>query len=157
MSDDDRGSDLGTGIMSVVGVLAAVGGLVGLVGGAVHANGVASTESGPVQIQATRLDQAVYHCIDVQVHSLIKPDQPAKLVATFADAGLFLQATEGTITVVQTTKRRLPEIIVTTEARSDSCHGIIVEARIPVSRGRTVLRRGSGASVSGTGPLPNQL
>lgn len=139
----------------VVGTVGAAVGLGALVVTAVHGAGTVARADGKAYVGGTRLAAAVYHCLDVQAHGLVPGGGPVRVGPGLVSPVTFLQATEGSF-VLTTTPRR-PQIVVTNGTGPDSCHGLVVEARIPVGDGHTVVRRGSGASVPGSGLLPDQL
>jgi hypothetical protein len=134
---------------TLVGLL----GAVALVLGAADGNSTVASFAGPTQHAAANLDNAYYRCLDVQVHSLVAPEQPV----TFDQQGNvadLLRASGSWLRAAPPSDPSVPELVLAARTGPGSCHGFVVESRSRGPAGNVEVRVGSGASLAGQGPLP---
>jgi hypothetical protein len=128
-------------------------GAVALVFGAADGNATVASFAGSAQHAAADLDDAYYRCLDVQVHSLVPPDQPVTFDRHSNVADL-LRAAGSWLRAAPPSDASVPELSLAVRTGPGSCHGFVVESRSPGPAGTREVRVGSGASLAGQGPLP---
>ncbi len=129
--------------------------VVGLAVGAHHGNAVAQVQLKPFTVSQARLDDAFYHCIDVQARSLVSPDQPIALSTT--NFGNYIELVKGVgswATLADPPGRAVAKLSLRSVSSPGACLGSVVVATYRHPGGGTTVRVGSGASVPGTGPPP---
>jgi hypothetical protein len=134
-------------------LLVAAIGAVSLVFGAADGNASVTSITSAAQLAATNLDNAYYRCLDVQTRSLVAPNQPVTFYQHDNVADL-LRASGRWLVAAPQSDVSVPQLLLVSRPGPGSCHGAVVEARVPLAGGGTVVRVGTGASLSGSGPLP---
>jgi len=127
--------------------------MVALVFGAADGTTSVAALSGPAQVSASRLDNAYYSCLDIQIRSLVAPGQPVTFDPRDNVADL-LRAAGSWLHAAPTDDASVPQLVLAARAGPGTCHGFVVETRTRGAAGRIEVRVGTGASVPGQGPLP---
>jgi hypothetical protein len=127
-----------------------------LIGQSVRGNRTVTAQlrSGPVR--DARIDDAFYHCLDVQARSLVGPDEPVTLAhEDLADAVTLLKAVGSWIVVADPATPTTPALSLRDGVPGDAtCRGTVVVATSTGPGGTPEVRIGSGARVPGEGPPP---
>ncbi len=122
---------------------------------AVRSNRTVAMQRDALTIHDTALDNAFYHCLDVQARSLITPTEPVAFVDNLADLVTLIKGVGSWVTIanpISTASARLSlRNGVTT---GGACLGTVVVATYPTAHHGTVVRVGTGASVPGNSPPP---
>jgi len=130
-----------------------------------HAAKVVKRQGDAQTGQAAAEDNAFYRCLAVQAHSLVAPGEPV-LDASLAGAPLNLaeyialfKATGGWVTVASSRADAVGLLdVIQVAPGPGTCRGFVVVLETRDHDGHAVIRRGSGASVGGTGfPPPTPL
>ncbi len=142
-------------VVLVVGVALAATALVGLAVQATRGNGVVGVQRDAATIHGAALDNAFYHCVDVQVRSLVAPGDPVLLGGNLSDLITLMKSSGSWITVADPPS----SATATVKLRDDvtgpgACLGTVVVATYLHPHDGIVLRTGTGASLPGSGPPP---
>jgi hypothetical protein len=130
--------------------------LVTLVGQAVRGDRVVTSQLSARAVHDASVDDAFYRCIDVQAHSLVPPGRSVTLrTDNLADVVTMIKGFGSWVEVADPASRA--DIFLT--LRDDvpgpgTCLGTQVVATRRGPDGRTEVRVGTGAQVSGHGPPP---
>jgi hypothetical protein len=129
--------------------------LVALAGQSFRGNAVVNVQRSPVTVKNAELDDAFYHCVDVQAHSLISSGEPVLLVGSFGDWVTLIKAI-GSWTAVAPSRSDAKLIVSLRDhvTGRPACLGTVVVAVPADSRSTTAVEFGTGASVPGNGPPP---
>lgn len=145
-----------TGLIVTLGLALSVVAVVGMAANAVGANRTVSVQRSKATVEDTALDNAFYHCLDVQVRSLVSPDQPVTLAdPNLADFITLLKGVGGWVKVADPPGSAVAFLTLRDGVTGrDACLGTVAVATFHEKGGRTVVKIGSGASVPGSGPPP---
>jgi len=106
-------------------------------------------------VHEAALDNAFYHCIEVQVRSLVGPGQPVELEGNVGDVINLLKAVGSWVTVAHSYAAALGVLTLTDNVHGpETCRGNVAQIRYLHPRNGVVVRTGTGSSVPGTGPPP---
>jgi hypothetical protein len=143
-------------LLTVVGALIVVVSLVGLGVQAVRGDRTVGAQRRSTAVRDASLDDAYYHCIDVQTRSLVSPGQPVVIAAAdLQDFVTLLKGAGSWITFADPVGRAEAKLSLRNGVHaSGACLGTVVVARYPAPGGGTTVRVGTGASVAGDGPPP---
>ena len=140
-------------VASVV-VLSVAG--VALVGQAVRGNRTVSVQLAAGTRHDAALDDAFYHCLDVQAHSLVAAGRTVALSTdNLADVVTMIKGFGSWVTVADPASSA--DVVLTLRdgvTGPDTCLGTRVVGTSVGPDGHKVVRVGTGASVAGTGPPP---
>jgi hypothetical protein len=130
--------------------------LVGLGVQAVRGDRTVGVQRQAATVRDADLDDAFYHCIDVQTRSLVAPGQPvAFATADLADFVTLLKGAGSWITIADPVSQAVAELSLRNGVHAPgACLGTVVVARYPAPGGGTTVRVGTGSSVPGGGPPP---
>jgi hypothetical protein len=146
--------------VAITGIAVAAVALVGLMVQAVRGNRTVGVQRDARTIHDAALDNAFYHCIEVQARSLVRPGEPIALPSspTLADLGSLVTLLKGagswatfadppsSAGVRLSLRDNVPG--------SGTCLGTVVVGTYPKSHHGPKVRVGSGSSVAGKGPPP---
>ncbi len=142
--------------MTVASALVAVAALVALAGQAVRGNRTVSVQLSAHAVHDARIDDAFYHCLDVQAHSLVLPGETVTLSTDdLADVVTMIKGFGSWVTVADPASAA--EVVLTLHdgpAAPGTCLGTRVVATTVGPGGVRVVRLGTGAQVPGQGPPP---
>lgn len=143
-------------LVPVVSALVAGIALVALGGQAVRGARTVDVQLAPHAVHDAAVDDAFYACIGTQAHSLVRPGQAVTLGGTdLADVVTMIKGFGSWVTVADPPSGA--DVTLTLHdgtAGPGTCRGTTVVATTRSPDGRTVVRVGSGAQVSGQGPPP---
>ncbi len=140
------------GTVAGVAVATVAAGALGLQ--AVRGNRTVSAQVAAVAIRGAGLDNAYYHCLDVQTRSLVSPTDPVTFVGTNPYSVItLLQAVGSWVTVAAPPSTAVARLSLR-YGQGHGCLGTVVIAYVPGPHGSTSVRVGSGADVAGPGPPP---
>jgi hypothetical protein len=134
--------------------------VVGLSVQAIRGNRTVSVQRDARTIHDAALDNAFYHCIDVQTRSLISPGEPVRFTAVNNPSGLtdvvaLLKGVGSWVTIANPPSAAEALISLRDNvAGPGACLGTVVVATYAKPRQGVSVRVGSGASVPGKGPPP---
>jgi hypothetical protein len=149
------GGRLPATLVAVIGVLVVAVAVAGLAAQAVRGNRTVSVQRDARTTHDAALDDAFYHCIAVQAHSLVSPGQPVLLVDDLADLITLLKGVGSWVTIANPPSTAVASLSLQNGVRGGgACLGTQVIARTPHARRGAPIRIGSGASVPGHGPPP---
>jgi len=158
--DDSRSGAPGHGrLPKYVVALLALGVMVVAVAGlgvqAVRGNGTVSVQRDAVTIRDAALDDAFYHCIDVQARSLVSPGEPIVFVDDLGDLVTLIKAVGSWVTIANPFSTAVAWLSLRNNVTGrGACLGTVVVATSKKHGHGTKVRVGSGASLPGTGPPP---
>ena len=145
-----------TVVVTVVAALVAAVALVALVGQAVRGDRVVGAQLAAHAVHNAAVDDAYYHCLDVQAHSLVRPGRTVSLSTdNLADLVTMIKGFGSWVTVADPPSRA--DVVLTLRdgpAAPGTCLGTRVVATSVGPDGTTVVRLGTGAEVAGQGPPP---
>jgi hypothetical protein len=129
-------------------------GMAALLFGAARGNSTVASLTSTSQMAATNVDNAYYHCLDIQTQSLVMPGQ-AVVVAYQGNVADLLRAAGSWLRAAPADDRNAPSLRIVERSGPGTCHGSVIEGVFSNGRGGGhVVRIGTGASVPGAGPLP---
>lgn len=143
--------------MSLGAVVVAV---LGMSVQAVRGNRTVSVQRSALTIHDAALDDAFYHCIDVQTRSLIAPGEPVLFTAVTNVSGLsdlvtLLKGVGSWVTIANPPSTAVARISLRNNvAGHRACLGTVVVATYTTPKDGVRVRVGSGSSVAGKGPPP---
>jgi hypothetical protein len=109
--------------------------------------------AGPV-VRNAEVDNAYYHCLDVQTRSLVAPGQTVSFTGTDPYSVItLLQAVGSWITVADPPSGATARLSLL-YGQGHGCLGTVVVAYYAAAHGGPVVRVGSGDEVAGNGPPP---
>jgi len=142
-------------LVVVVGTAVALVAVVGLAAQAVHGNATVSAQRQASTVRAAQVDDAFYHCLDLQARSLVTPAQPVSLDASnLADLVTLLKGVGSWVTVADPPSRAVASLSLRQVDGPGACLGTVVVAHYTPARDGVAVRVGTGASVPGQGPPP---
>lgn len=122
---------------------------------AARGNRTVGVQLGERTVHDTALDNAFYHCIDVQVRSLVRPGHPVVLQGGLYDLVTLLQASGSWITVAgRTSTSDVHVTLVDGVPGPGTCRGTVARIAYRAPDGGVTVRTGRGASLPGSGPPP---
>jgi hypothetical protein len=129
--------------------------VVGLTGQAVRGNRTVGFQRTAVVERDAALDDAFYHCLDVQARSLIRPGEPVELRDDLADLVTLIKAVGSWVTIADPASSAVAQLSLRDDVTGKgACLGTVVVARFPGPGHSFTERVGTGASVAGMGPPP---
>lgn len=138
--------------MSLGAVVVAV---LGMSVQAVRGNRTVSVQRSALTIHDAALDDAFYHCIDVQTRSLIAPGEPVLLRDDLGDLVTLLKGVGSWVTIANPPSTAVARISLRNNvAGQRACLGTVVVATYAKPQDGVRVRVGSGSSVAGKGPPP---
>ncbi len=147
---------LPTWLQTIAGLVVAAVALSGLAVQGYRGNRTVDVQRSVSTIHSAQLDDAFYHCLDVQTHSLVSPGQPVIIdESNFANFITLLKAVGSWVRIADP-----PSTLVAFLSLRDNvdgpgaCLGTVVVARYSKGPFRATVRIGSGSSVPGHGPPP---
>jgi hypothetical protein len=147
-------------VVVIVGVAVSVVGVAGLGVQAVRGNDIVNVQRDARTIRDATLDDAFYHCIDVQTHSLVSPGEPVSFTGmdTLSNLGsvvTLLKASGDWLTFADPPSAARVGLTLRNDVSGrGACLGTVVVATDARSHHPADLRTGSGSSVPGHGPPP---
>jgi hypothetical protein len=142
-------------LVVVVGLAVAVAALTGLGVQAVRGNRTVSVQRQALTIHNAALDDAFYHCIDVQTRSLITPDEPIVFTGSLGHVVTLIKGVGSWVTIANPFSAAKVRLTLRDNvAGGGACLGTVVVATYRSPHQRPRVRIGSGASVPGKGPPP---
>jgi hypothetical protein len=147
-------------LIVVVALGVVVVAVVGLGVQAVRGNRTVGVQRNASTIHDAALDNAFYHCLDVQTRSLISPGEPVRLSAVTNTSGLsdvvtLLKGVGSWVTIANPASAAEAQISLRDNvAGPGTCLGFVVVATYAKPHRGVSVRVGSGASVAGNGPPP---
>jgi hypothetical protein len=151
--DTDASPDRARAGLVVAATLLGLLGAAALVFGAADGNSTVAYFAGSAQHSAAGLDNAYYRCLNVQVHSLVAPEQPV-IFGHQGNGADLLRASGSWLRAAPPSDTSVPELTLAARPGPGSCHGFVVESRRRGPAGHIEVRLGSGDSLAGQGPLP---
>jgi hypothetical protein len=147
---------LPTWLQALVGLAVAVVAVSGLAVQAYRGNRTVDVQRSASTIHSAQLDDAFYHCLDVQTHSLVSPAQPVILdESNFGDFITLLKAVGSWIRVADPPSTSVARLSLRDNVDGPgACLGTVVVARYSKGSPGATVRIGSGDSVPGHGPPP---
>ncbi len=122
---------------------------------AVRGNRTVGVQRDAHTIHDAGLDDAFYHCIDVQTRSLVSPGEPVVFDDDLADLVTLVKAVGSWVTIANPFPTAVARLSLRNGVTTrEACLGSVVVATFPKAHHRVVVRVGSGASVPGIGPPP---
>lgn len=122
---------------------------------AVRGNRTVSVQRDAHTIHDAALDDAFYHCIDVQTRSLISPGEPILFRDDLADLVTLLKGDGSWVTIANPPSTAVAQISLRNNvAGNGTCLGTVVFATYAKPHDGVRVRVGSGSSVAGKGPPP---
>jgi hypothetical protein len=104
-------------------------------------------------IHNTALDNAFYHCIDVQARSVVSPDEPVLFGGGLGDVVTMIKGMGSWITIADPASEAVARVSLRNNVTTgDTCLGTVVIATS--THGTHIVHVGSGANVPGEGPPP---
>jgi hypothetical protein len=138
-----------------VGVVVAAVAIATLAGQAFRGNRTVGVQRTALVEHNAALDDAFYHCIDVQARSLVSPGQPVDLVDNLGDLVTLLKGVGSWVTVADPPSSAVAQLSLRDGVPGNgACLGTVVVARFPGPGHSFTERVGTGANVPGTGPPP---
>lgn len=129
--------------------------VVGLGVQAVRGNRTVGVQRDAHTVHAAALDDAFYHCIDVQTRSLISPGEPVALRDDLGDLVTLLKGIGSWVTFANPPSTAVAQIsLINNVAGHGACLGTVVIATYARPQHGVRTRVGSGSSVAGKGPPP---
>jgi hypothetical protein len=151
----DDGGRIRQVLVATVGAIVVIAALAGLGGQAFRGNRTVSVQRAPVTIRDARLDDAFYHCIDVQTRSLISPDEPVVFDDSLGDIVTLIKGVGSWVTIANPISTAVARLSLRNNVTGrGACLGTVVVATYSRPRNGVRVAIGSGASVPGTGPPP---
>jgi hypothetical protein len=147
-------------LVVVVGLAVAAVAVTGLTVQAVRGNGKVAVQRDARTIHDASLDNAFYHCLDVQTHSLVAPGEPVSLTAapTLSDLGnlvTLVKAVGSWVAFADPPSDAAVRLSLRDGVSGGgTCLGTVVVATYPHPRHGVRVRVGTGSSVPGHGPPP---
>jgi hypothetical protein len=140
----------------VVGVVIAAVAVVALGVQAVRGNRTVAVQRSAHTEYNAHLDDAFYNCIDVQTHSLVAPGQSVTIdAASLSDFVTLLKGAGSWISFADPPTHAAVKLSLQNHVHGPgACLGTVVVARYAQPHAGPAVRRGSGASVAGMGPVP---
>ena len=127
-----------------------------LAGQAVRGDRTVSAQLSAHAVHDASVDDAFYHCLDVQAHSLVRPGQTVALrTGNLADVVTMIKGFGSWVTVADPPSSA--QVVLTLDdgtAGPGTCLGTRVVATTVGPGGVRVVRLGTGAQVPGQGPPP---
>jgi len=138
-----------------VGLAVTVVALVGLGLEAVNGDRVVQVQRATLTIRDATLDNAFYHCIDVQALSLVSPGEPVLLGDDLGSVITLLKGVGSWVTIADPASSAVAHLSLRSVASDrGACLGTVVVATYATPHQGPSVRIGSGASVPGHGPPP---
>lgn len=135
----------------LVALVVAVAALIGLVVGAVNGVRSADADARPSSVAGAQLEDAYYSCLSTQAHSLVRPGQTVAIpINPLADFVTLAKVVTPWTPITFRPTGAAAVFSLRTSRSPGACLGTVVVARYPDGR----VRRGTGASLPGRGPLP---
>jgi hypothetical protein len=129
--------------------------VVALTGQAVRGNRTVGVQRTAVVERDAALDDAFYHCLDVQARSLVRPGEPLELRDDLAHLVTLIKAVGSWVTIADPASSAVAQLSLRDSVKDKgACLGTVVVARFPGPGHSFTERVGTGASVPGTGPPP---
>jgi hypothetical protein len=129
--------------------------VVALTGQAVRGNRTVGLQRTAVVERDAALDNAFYHCLDVQARSLVRPGEPVELSNDLADLVTLIKAVGSWVTVADPPSSAVAQLSLRNGLTGKgACLGTVVVARISGPGHSFIEHVGTGASVPGNGPPP---
>jgi hypothetical protein len=129
--------------------------VVALTGQAVRGNRTVGVQRTAVVERDAALDDAFYHCLDVQARSLVRPGEPLELRDDLAHLVTLIKAVGSWVTIADPASSAVAQLSLRDGVKGNgACLGTVVVARFPGPGHSFTERVGTGASVPGTGPPP---
>ena len=152
----NRRQSVQTVLVTVVCALVAATALVSLVGQAVRGNRTVDAQLASRSVHDASVDNEFYSCIDVQARSLVAPGQSAALGGdNLADVITMVKGFGAWVAVADPVSRA--DVVLTLRqgpGAPGTCLGTQVVGTYRTHDGRTTVRLGTGAQVTGHGPPP---
>jgi hypothetical protein len=129
--------------------------VVALTGQAVRGNRTVGVQRTAMVERDAALDDAFYHCLDVQARSLVRPGEPLELRDDLAHLVTLIKAVGSWVTIADPASSAVAQLSLRDGVKDKgACLGTVVVARFPGPGHSFTERVGTGASVPGTGPPP---
>ena len=142
-------------MMSTVGAAVVVVAVAALGVQAVRGNRTVGVQRDAVTIHDAALDDAFYHCIDVQTRSLISPGEPIVFDDTLGDIVTMIKGVGSWVTIANPSSIAVARLSLRNNVSGPgACLGTVVIATYLQPHHEVRVGIGSGASVPGTGPPP---
>jgi hypothetical protein len=139
----------------VVSLGAVVVAVLGLSVQAVRGNRTVSVQRSALTVHDAALDDAFYHCIDVQARSLVSPGEPVRLRDDLGDLVTLIKGVGSWATFANPPSTAVAQLSLRDNVTgSGTCLGTVVFATYAKPRHGVRVRVGSGSSVAGKGPPP---
>lgn len=139
-------------ITLIVAAAVVVVAMVGLGVQAVRGDRTVSVQRTAHTIHNASLDDAFYHCLDVQTRSLVWPREPIVFDADLGDLVTLIKGVGSWVTIADPTSTAVVRLSLRNNVVGrGACLGTVVVATSTHGAG---VRIGSGASVPGKGPPP---
>ena len=122
---------------------------------AVRGNRTVNVQRDRLTVHDAALDNAYYHCIEVQARSLVSPDHPVGLKGNLGDLITLIKGVGSWISVADALSTHPDTIFLTNNVPGPgTCRGTVVQIKYSHPHDGVTVRTGTGASVPGTGPPP---
>jgi hypothetical protein len=142
-------------MVTIVGVVVIVVAVAALGVQAVRGNRTVGVQRHALTIRDAALDDAFYHCIDVQTRSLISPGEPVVFDDNLGDIVTMIKGVGSWVTIANPYSTAVARLSLRNNVSgSGACLGTVVIARYARPHHGVRIGIGSGASVPGTGPPP---
>ena len=143
---------LGVTVALVIVVVA----MTGLGVQAIRGNDTVSVQRHAVTIRQANLDDAFYHCLDVQARSLVSAREPVVVTGSLGDIVTLIKGVGSWVTIANPYSSAVARLSLRDNVvGGGACLGTVVIATYPRPHAKGVtVRIGSGATVPGHGPPP---
>ena len=122
---------------------------------AVRGNRVVAVQRDAHTIHNALLDDAFYHCLDVQARSLISPGEPIVFDADLGDLVTLIKGVGSWVTIADPASSAVVRLSLRNNVSGGgACLGTVVVATFTTPGHGVKVRLGSGSSVPGKGPPP---
>jgi len=140
----------------VVASVVVVIGLVAMGTQAVRGNRTVAVQRDALTVRDAALDNAYYHCLDVQTRSLVSPGEPVIYApGLLGDLVNMIKSSGSWVTIANPPSSAVARLSLRNGVTTGgACLGVVVVATFPAAHHGTVVRVGTGASVPGNEPPP---
>ena len=142
-------------LVVVASSLVLVVGVVAMAGQAVRGNRTVGIQRDAVTVRDAALDNAYYHCLEVQVRSLVRPGEPVVFDGNLGDLVNLIKAAGSWLTIANPYSSAEARLSARNGVTTGgACSSTQVVASVPTAHHGGVVRVGTGDSILGDQPPP---